>query len=81
MRLKNILRGSLLALFGFGVAAVSVADVNVDAAINGIFSNQNSTRAPGCAVGVMRKGEIVFERGYGMADLEQRVPVTPRTAF
>lgn len=81
MRAKNIVSRFLVASLGLSVSAVSVAKTNVDAAIDGIFAAQDSTRAPGCAVGVMRKGEIVFERGYGMADLEQNVPVTPRTAF
>ncbi|MFC4312715.1 serine hydrolase domain-containing protein [Steroidobacter flavus] len=81
MRAKISLRGSALTLLGLSVSAVSLADADIDIAIDKVFSSQDSTRGPGCAVGVMRKGEIVFQRGYGMADLEQKVPVTPRTAF
>ena len=35
----------------------------------------------GGAVAVMRRGEIVFQRGYGMANLETETPVTPATVF
>lgn len=35
----------------------------------------------GGAVGVMRHGEIVFSRGYGLANLETATPVTPDTVF
>ena len=37
--------------------------------------------APGCAVGITRGSEVVFARGYGMADLEHLVPVATSTAF
>ena len=36
---------------------------------------------PGCAVGVSRNGTLDHARGYGMADLEHDVPVTPRSVF
>jgi CubicO group peptidase (beta-lactamase class C family) len=37
--------------------------------------------APGASVCVMREGRIVWSRGFGLADLEQGVPVTPETRF
>ena len=36
---------------------------------------------PGAAVLVVRNGEPVVRRGYGLADLERDVPVTPATNF
>ena len=38
-------------------------------------------RLPGAAVMVIRDGEVLHAAGYGFADLERRVPITPRTAF
>src|SRR5262249_37011746 len=35
----------------------------------------------GAAVGVSVNGRVVLTRGYGLADLEQRVPVTGQTVF
>ena len=35
--------------------------------------------APGLTVAVMVRGEIVWSQGFGMADLENGVPVRPRT--
>jgi serine beta-lactamase-like protein LACTB, mitochondrial len=36
---------------------------------------------PGLSVAVARDGEIVWTEGFGWADLEDHVPVTPRTRF
>lgn len=36
---------------------------------------------PGLALAVAVGGEVVLSRGYGMADVELGVPVTPRTVF
>src|SRR5258708_5290364 len=45
-----------------------------------IFSAFNN-HTPGCAVGVAHKGNVVLKAGYGMADLERNVPITPDTVF
>jgi CubicO group peptidase (beta-lactamase class C family) len=37
--------------------------------------------APGCAVGVSLKGESVFEKAFGLAEIEHNVPNTPQTIF
>ena len=36
---------------------------------------------PGLSVAVAVAGQVVWTEGFGYADLEQRVPVTPRTRF
>ena len=37
--------------------------------------------SPGLSVAVGLDGELRFERGYGLADLEHRVPATPSTVY
>ena len=37
--------------------------------------------APGCAAAVSLNGDVVFEKAYGLADLEHNVPNTPQTIF
>ena len=36
---------------------------------------------PGCAVGVSLNGQVVFEKAYGMAEMEHGIPNTPQTIF
>ena len=49
--------------------------------IDKIFAAWNTKDSPGCAVGVFQDGKIVYERGYGMADLEHDIPITPASVF
>ncbi|MEO8671181.1 MAG: serine hydrolase domain-containing protein [Tahibacter sp.] len=52
------------------------------ALVDSIFAQYDKPDVPGCAVAVIRDGKIVYERGYGLASLEHRVPIQPgRTAF
>jgi CubicO group peptidase (beta-lactamase class C family) len=37
--------------------------------------------APGCAAAVSLNGEVVFEKAFGLADMEHNVPNTPQTIF
>ncbi|MCY4122523.1 MAG: serine hydrolase [Acidobacteria bacterium] len=46
-----------------------------------IFEPWSARGAPGCAVSVMRGGDILFAKGYGDANLEYDVPITPSSVF
>ena len=48
--------------------------------IDSVFARFKSD-GPGCAVGVFQGGRIVYEHGYGSANIEYSVPITPRTPF
>jgi CubicO group peptidase (beta-lactamase class C family) len=49
--------------------------------IDRLFSDYDRPSSPGCALGVVLDGELVYSRGYGMADLEHGVPITADTVF
>ena len=51
------------------------------AAIDSIFADWNKPGSPGMAVGVVREGETVHTRGFGLANVEHGVPVTTSTIF
>ena len=46
-----------------------------------IFKKWDKIDSPGCALAVIQNGSIVYERGYGMADLSHGIPNTPSTLF
>ena len=49
--------------------------------VDKIFAKWDSTVSPGCALSVMKDGQIVYKRGYGMADLDHDIPIGPETVF
>lgn len=74
----------LLPLFALlGVSCILVEklpDPNADRADH-VLQRWIGDTSPGAAVAVVRDGEIAFLRGYGMANLEYDVPITPSTVF
>ncbi|HWM93897.1 MAG TPA: serine hydrolase [Thermoanaerobaculia bacterium] len=60
-------------------APAFAADVPA-ASVDQVFS-QFGKDTPGCALGVIRDGKIVYSKGYGMASLEHGVPITPQTVL
>ena len=49
-----------------------------DAAVTAFRSRQS---IPGISVAIVRDNQIIFRRGYGLADLENQVPATAVTVF
>jgi CubicO group peptidase (beta-lactamase class C family) len=43
--------------------------------------NRIDQHAPGAAVAVVRGGELIFARGFGLANVAEKTPVTPETRF
>jgi CubicO group peptidase (beta-lactamase class C family) len=60
-----------------GVSAHAQEAQHVDA----IFAERAGAEKPGCAVVIVKDGALAYENGYGMADLEHHVKITPQTAF
>jgi CubicO group peptidase (beta-lactamase class C family) len=49
--------------------------------IDQLFTRWNNLQSPGAVVAVSKDGKIVFEKGYGSAELEYKLPITPATVF
>jgi CubicO group peptidase (beta-lactamase class C family) len=50
--------------------------------IDAIFADwDDRLDVPGCAVGVVRDGELIYSRGFGSANLDYEVPNSPQTIF
>jgi CubicO group peptidase (beta-lactamase class C family) len=68
---------AIVALLAIIMASVASADAIDDL----VKAELASSKTPGIAVLVMRDGKVLKEQGYGYANLEHRVPVTPETIF
>ena len=54
---------------------------NISKQVDELFSEWDSKDSPGCALGVISKGRFIYQRCYGMANLEHGVPLTPDSVF
>jgi CubicO group peptidase (beta-lactamase class C family) len=50
-------------------------------AVDRVFAEWDKPTSPGCALGVIRDGRMVYERGYGMANLDYDIPNGPRIVY
>jgi CubicO group peptidase (beta-lactamase class C family) len=76
----------LLALFAHSALALPPtgppgADDALAAKIDAVMAEVYKPGEPGAAIIVRKDGRTVFRKGYGMADLELGVPVTPDMVF
>ena len=51
------------------------------ARMDGLFAKWNRRDTPGCAVGVVNRGQVIYSKGFGSANLEYQAPNTPQTVF
>jgi CubicO group peptidase (beta-lactamase class C family) len=49
------------------------------AQVDTLFAQWNKAGSPGCSVAVSRNGTVLYEHGYGMANVELGVPITTET--
>jgi CubicO group peptidase (beta-lactamase class C family) len=73
-----------LAVGALGIHVLAVAGhlrAGNAAKIDQFFAQWDRKDSPGAAVVVVKDGAVVYLHGYGCADLEHRIPITPYTLF
>jgi len=60
------------------LAAKGSADIEK---ANAAFGAWAKPATPGCALGVLKDGKVLYSQGYGLADVEHSIPITPTTVF
>jgi CubicO group peptidase (beta-lactamase class C family) len=63
----------------FVVTGFAPADADLTRKVDEIFAVFEKPGSPGCALGIVRDGDFIYRRGYGLASLELSVPLTPES--
>src|ERR1051325_7866308 len=79
--MRRILVATILCLYGGTALAQLATNEELGNRIDAIAKQMMSRRVAGISIAVARDGQAVFARGYGMANLEHSVAVTPETVF
>ena len=82
---------SLILLFAFLVLVypaspalginLSSDDRELQEKVDALFAEWDHWDSPGAALAVVKDGAIIYKRGYGCAQLEYNIPITPSTIF
>jgi CubicO group peptidase (beta-lactamase class C family) len=60
--------------------SVSPAGTTIEK-VNQLFAQLDKPDTPGCALAIIKDGQIIYQRGYGTANLELSVPITTGSVF
>ncbi|MFW6198750.1 MAG: serine hydrolase domain-containing protein [Acidobacteriota bacterium] len=70
--------GALLLLWSWAPSTAQVPSMD---ALDAVFADLDGIHSPGCVAAASRDGDLLFERAWGMANLELGVPLAPDSVF
>ena len=72
-----------VTLFSIVSAQTPAANAQSDTTlrVDQLFGRFDRPDSPGCALGVIKDGKLIYKKGYGMANLEHDIPISPTTVF
>ncbi len=76
-RIKCVLLIAIIIVF---LCSTANADTLTDQ-VDKLFKTWDKPDSPGCSLGVIKDGQFIYKRGYGMANLEYNIPITSRAVF
>jgi CubicO group peptidase (beta-lactamase class C family) len=83
--MKNRSRRSVaLLLLALGLTSTVAAQPSSDPItkkVDQLFAAWDKPESPGVAIAVIKDGAVTYQRGYGSANLEYNIPITPATVF
>ena len=79
MSFLGLLFVCVLATFTQSPTQTSPKSINDQ--VDALFAQWDKPDSPGCALAVIKDGEIIYKRGYGMTDLNRKIPISPATVF
>src|SRR5215471_21539193 len=80
-RVGNVWFVVLAAIAAAGWSEAALAQDKKSAAVDEVFADVAKPGSPGCALAVARGGKVIYEKGYGLANVEESVNITPETVF
>jgi len=79
--IKNLFILFLFFLAGTTKIAAQAISDSITQKIDNLFKQWNTEKSPGCAIGIVRNDSLIYAKGYGMANMEYGIAITPETIF
>ena len=71
----------VMILLGWSLPTQSQSPPAQQQEIDALFKKYNNSKVPGIAVSVIKNGNIIYQKGFGLANLEYKAPITEKTKF
>ena len=81
MRIRCSLAVVVLCCCLVTIAPAQNGDDPLTKKVDQLFATWDKPESPGAAIAVIKDGAVIYKRGYGSANLEYNVPITPQTVF
>ena len=80
---RSVITLFLMLVTGFlaGTATAQSDSDALTAQVDSLFAAWDRPASPGAAVAIIKDGAVVYTQGYGSAQLEYEIPITPSTVF
>jgi len=82
---SSMLRKTIITAFAFfasqclqGQKTILINNKAIDSFIE---TEMHKWKVPGCAIAIVKDRELLYVKGYGFRNVEQKLPVTPNTVF
>ena len=79
--MKQILTSLSLLIFLFIPICNLQAQMEKEKQVDELFTKWDTDNTPGAAVAIVKDGAIIYKKGYGIANLEYDIPITPSSIF
>lgn len=75
------MKRQILLLILISISVCSFGQIEESRAIDSIFSEWNKADVPGCALGIIKDGALIYSKGYGLANMEYDIPNSASAVF
>jgi CubicO group peptidase (beta-lactamase class C family) len=75
------MKRQILLLIIISITFCSFGQIKESQAIDSIFSEWNKPDVPGCALGIIKDGTLIYSKGYGLANMEYDIPNSGSAVF
>ena len=72
---------ALMITLSFSCVKAQDPDTELTQKVDQFFKDVAGKESPGTAILIQQGGKILLNKGYGMANLEHQIPITPNTVF
>jgi CubicO group peptidase (beta-lactamase class C family) len=63
------------------VSVAQVTDTTLATKIDQLFAQRDRPDSPACALAVIKDGQTIYKRGYGIANLDHGIPISSKSVF